>query len=65
MEILRPVVQAFVRTMFDAEDNVALCGAVGSQLICDHDARCMPLFLRSFRIRRLAILVFQQLCTST
>ena len=38
MGILRPVVQAFVRAMLDAGHDIALCRALGSQLVGDHDA---------------------------
>lgn len=43
MGILRPVVQAFVRAMLDAGHDIALCRAIGSQLVGDHDARRVPL----------------------
>ena len=43
MGILRPVVQAFVRAMLDAEHDVALCRAIESQLVGDHDAGRVPL----------------------
>lgn len=39
MGIFCPVIQAFVRSMFDAWHDVALCCAIGSQFIGDHDAR--------------------------
>ena len=43
MGILRPVVQAFVRAMLDVGHDIALCRAIGSQFVGDHDARRMPL----------------------
>jgi hypothetical protein len=43
MRILRPVVQAFVRSVFDAGHDVAFCRAIGSQLVGDHDAWRTPL----------------------
>ena len=43
MGILRPVVQAFERAMLDAGHDIALCRAIGSQLVGDHEARRVPL----------------------
>ena len=55
MGILRPVVQVFVRAMLDAGHDIALCRAIGSQLVGDHDARRVPCPFISFRIRPLAV----------
>ena len=43
MGVLRSVVQALVRAMLNAGHDVALCCAVRSQLVGDHDAGRMPL----------------------
>jgi hypothetical protein len=43
MGILCPVIHAFMRSMFDAGHDVVLCGAIGSQLVSDHDAGCISL----------------------
>lgn len=39
MGILRPVIQAFVGSMFNAWHDVALCRAIRSQLVRDHHSR--------------------------
>jgi hypothetical protein len=46
MGILGPAIQAFVRSMFDAGPNVALCGVLGWEFIADHDARGNALALQ-------------------
>ena len=45
MGILRPVVQAFVRAMLDAGHDIALCRAIGSQLVGDDAPRRYALLL--------------------
>jgi hypothetical protein len=46
MGILRAVIQAFVRSMFVARHDVALCRAIGSQLVGDHDTERTSLYFQ-------------------
>lgn len=38
MGVFRPIVQAFVRAMFDAGHDIVFCGTIGPELVGDHHA---------------------------
>jgi len=46
MGILRPIVKALMRSMFDIRHDLALCCSIGPQLVSDHPLRRHALFLQ-------------------
>ena len=48
MGILRPVIQAFMRTVFDARHDVAFGRAVGSEFVGDHHTGCLTPSFQKF-----------------
>lgn len=46
MGILRPIVQAFMRTVFDPRHDLSLCSVVRPKLVGDHHARRAALALQ-------------------
>ena len=65
MGIFCSVVEAFVRAMFDAGHDLALCRTVGAELIGDHDAGRTALSSQELRIKRFAALALRRLWTRT
>ena len=45
MRILGPIIEPFVRAMFDARHQLGFCGGIGTQLVGHHHTRCGTLVL--------------------